>query len=148
MKQRKLNLQTMKQINEEDLLKQLFGKIRMEEAPQDLTSKVMDQIMVNPEFDEVKRPGVEWWWFPVGLTGMLSMYFTGVFAFIYNLFAPYLVEFAVPLTRYFSFMSDLFPSNIVLVPSSFILPVILSGILLVILLDVLFKMQFRRIPEF
>lgn len=137
----------MKQMNEEDLLKQLFGKIKMEEAPSGLANKVMDQIMVNPEFEEAKRPGVEWWWFPVGLAGVLSMYFTGVFAFIYNLFEPYLAELAAPFARYFSFLGDLFPSNVVLVPSSFILPVILSGIIVVLLLDIILKMQFRRVPE-
>lgn len=138
---------TMEKRNEDDLLKQLFGKIEMDKASDNFTSKVMEQIMADPVFEPDGKVNIEWWWFLLGLLGILSMYVTGVFTYIFNLLAPYVSQAVKPLATYISSLADLFPSNVVVVPSSLILPVILGGIFLVLFIDILFRMQFNRVVD-
>jgi hypothetical protein len=135
---------TMTKINEDDLLRQLFGKIDLEEAPESLAGKIMEQIMVNPDIEPVESSDIEWWWIAVGLPGVLAMYFTGVFAFVYELITPYLMLIAEPFTGYFSLLPELFPSYNVVMPALGHLPVLLSGIIITLFLDILLKMQFRN----
>jgi hypothetical protein len=137
----------MEKRNEDDLLKQLFGKIQMDKAPDNFTSKVMEQIIANPAFEPEAKVNLEWWWFPLGLLGILSMYLTGVFTYIFNLLAPYASQVVKLLTPYINSLSGLFPSNVVMVPSSLIVPVVISGIIIVLFIDILLKMQFSRVAD-
>jgi hypothetical protein len=147
MKKLKVKQITMEKRNEDDLLKQLFGKIEMDKAPDNFTSKVMEQIMADPVIEPAGKVNIEWWWFLPGLLGILSMYVTGVFTYIFNLLAPYVLQAIKPLATYISPLADLFPSNVVVVPSSLILPVILGGIFLVMFIDILFRMQLSRVAD-
>jgi hypothetical protein len=137
----------MENINEDDLLKQLFGKIEMEKAPDNFTLKVMEQITANPVIEPAAKVNVEWWWVPLGLLGILSMYMTGVHAWLFNLLAPYVAQVIKPLTPYITSLADLFPSNVVMVQSSMVMPVVIGGIIIVLFIDILLKMQFSRVAD-
>jgi hypothetical protein len=137
----------MEKLNDDDLLKQLFGKIEMDKAPDNFTSKVMEQIIANPVIEPEAKVKMEWWWLPLGLLGIVSMYLTGVYTWLFNLLAPYVSQVVNPLAPYITSLADLFPSNVVMVPSSLILPVVLGGIIIVLFIDILLKMQFSRVAD-
>ncbi len=135
----------MKRINEDDLLKQLFEKIRMEEVPDDFTLKVMKQIMINPEIEPSGSLNFQWWWIPLGLLYILSMYLTGIFSTIYNLMTGYFIQIFRLIAEYLPGLSDIFPSNVVILPDSFLLPFIVPGIMFFLILDVILKQQSGKI---
>jgi hypothetical protein len=135
----------MKKTSEDEILKPLFDKIRMEEAPGDLTFNIMEQIMADPEFEPARKLYYEWWWPALGLLSMLSMYVTGVFTFLGNIFTPYFIEIQNLLAGYWTGLAELLPSNIVVLPTSYVLPVILPGILIMLLMDLVFSRNLRGI---
>jgi hypothetical protein len=135
----------MNQINQDDPLKRIFAGIKLEKAPENLTGRVMDQILANPVSEPAERSYLEWWWIPVAILGALSIYLTGVFSFIYNLLIPYFIPLFETAARYFSMIAGYFPSMTIVIPSSFMVPVIFPAVLLIIIFDMLIKLQFRRI---
>jgi hypothetical protein len=135
----------MNQINQDDPLKRIFAGIKLEKAPENLTGRVMDQILANPVIEPAEKGNIEWWWIPVGFLGAFSIYISGVFSFIYNLLIPYFIPLFESASRFYSIISGYFPSVTVVIPSSFMLPVIVTALLLVLIFDMLIKLQFRRI---
>jgi hypothetical protein len=129
---------------QDDPLKQMFAAIKLEKAPENLTTRVMDRIMAEPVIDPAEKV-FEWWWIPVTILGALSIYLTGVFSFIYNLLIPYFIPLFETAARYFSMIAGYFPSMTIVIPSSFMVPVIFPAVLLIIIFDMLIKLQFRRI---
>ncbi len=128
----------MKKADEDDFLRPLFKKIKMEKAPDDISSSVMQQIMVNPEMDPGGKFYINLWWIAVGLISIVSVYLSGVYSDIYKLLAPYIIQIFQPFVEFFTGLYGLLPSNVVIVPSSAVLPAILAGILYVLIFDVIF----------
>lgn len=135
----------MNYIKEDDFLKPLFRNIPMEKVPDDINAKVMEQIMADPDIPPVRKPYLNWWWLGLGIFSLVSMYFTGVFTFLKSLFAPYFVEIFTIFAGYAGELTDLLPSNVVILPSSYVLPFVLLGGLLIILLDTVFGRNYIRI---
>ncbi len=135
----------MKKISEDEILKPLFARIRMEEAPDDLTFKIMEQIMADPEVEPARKFYYDWWWPALGLLSLLSMHFTGVFTFLGNIFIPYFIEIRNLLAGHWTGLAELLPSNIVVLPSSYVLPVILPGILFILVMDLVFSRNLRGV---
>lgn len=135
----------MNYIKEDELLKPLFRKIPMEPAPGNINEKIMDRIMADPEIQPERKPYFQLWWLGLGLLSLISMYFTGVFNFLRSLFAPYLIEIYSMFTQYTGELTDLLPSNVVILPSSYVLPFILLGGLLIILLDTVFGRNYSGV---
>ena len=134
----------MGKMNEDDLLRPLFEKIKLEKAPDNLTSEIMNRIMVNPETEPVKRFYFEWWWIIVGLAGAISIYFTGAFSAVYESIAPYMIGLFEPVRQFVTLFMDAFPSNEVMLPSSVILPVIITGILYVLIFDLFLRQRLHQ----
>jgi hypothetical protein len=136
----------MKKANEDDFLRPLFKKIKMEKAPDDITSGVMQQIMVNPEMDPAGKFYFNMWWIAVGLVSLVSVYLSGVYSDIYKLLEPYVIQIFQPFVEFFTGLYGLLPSNVViLLPSSVVLPAILAGILYVLIFDVLFGGLLKKV---
>lgn len=133
----------MENRKEDDLLRPLFGKIRMEKAPDSITTGVMDRIMVNPEIYPAGRIWFEWWWVPVGVLGVLAIYLTGVLSMGYKILEPYFIMIFKPLSEYVSGIAELLPSQRIMVTHSYLLPVFLAGILLVLIIDVILEQELR-----
>ncbi len=130
--------------NQDELLKPLFNKIQMEKAPDDITSRVMEEILMNPEIASPMKFYYDWWWFGIGLLSLFSLYFTGVFSFLNKLFTPYLFEVFSMVSRYTGGLAQFLPSNIIILPNSYVLPVILPGILFILLIDTLFGWKIKE----
>jgi hypothetical protein len=137
----------MDKSHEDELLKSLFRKLKLEEAPADLTIKVMDQIMVNPAAEPYLRLYKVFLWTGIGLLSILSMHLTGVFNSLERLFIPYISATYNLFDEYTGALSGLFPSNTILFPSS-VLPVLLPGVLLILMIDILFDMDVRRLKSY
>ncbi len=135
----------MKIANEEDFLRPLFKKIKMEKAPDDITSGVMQQIMANPEMDPADKFYYNMWWIAVGLISIASVYISGVYSDIYKLLAPYIIQIFQPFAEFFTGLYGLLPSNVIILPSSVVLPAILAGILYVLIFDVIFGGMLKKI---
>lgn len=130
----------MNKSHEEELLKSLFRKLKLEEAPEDLTIKVMDQIMVSPAAEPYLNLYKVLLWTGIGLLSVLSMHITGVFYSLERLFIPYIFASYNLFTEYAETLSVLLPSNTFIFPSS-VLQVFLPGVFLLILIDILFDMD-------
>lgn len=124
--------------NEDELLRPLFNNIPMEKAPDDITIRIMDQIMANPEIEPTREFYYNWWWSGIALLSLVSIYLTGVWSFLYRLFLPYIIEIYSILAGFAGSFMDLLPSSIIFLPSSYVLPLILPGILFILLMDMLF----------
>ena len=134
----------MKNNHEDELLRPLFGKIRMKNAPDNITSKVMDRIMVNPEMEPVLKYYFDWWWYGVGLLSLAAIYFTGVFNILRDSISPWFIEVYLMFAGYLQGISALLPSNIIVIPTSFLLPVLFAGALMILFLDVLLRHFIRK----
>ena len=135
----------MKKADEDDFLRPLFKKIKMEKAPDDITSGVMQQIMVNPEIDPAGKFYFNMRWIAVGLISLVSVYLSGVYSDIYKLMEPYVIQIFQPFVEFFTGLYGLLPSNVVMLPSSVVLPAILAGILYVLIFDVIFGGLLRKV---
>ena len=132
----------MQNRNEDDLLRRLFEKIKPEEAPGDLTGKVMEQILADPVIDPVKRRYFDWWLIPAGLITIPALYMTGIHTFIYSVFAPYFLQIFDFLREYGSFAAGLLPANRVMLPSTVLPLILVSGLALLIMGDIVYKREF------
>ncbi len=135
----------MKIADEDDYLRPLFKKIKMEKAPDNITSGVMQQIMVNPEMDQAGKFYFNMWWIAVGLISIASVYLSGVYSDIYKLLEPYIIQIFQPFAEFFTGLYGLLPSNVIILPSSVILPAVLAGILYVLIFDVIFGGLLRKL---
>jgi hypothetical protein len=130
---------------EDELLRSLIKKAGMVKAPDNLTSRIMEQIIANPGIEPARKFYYDWWWSGFGLLCILSMYFTGVFGFIAGAFGPWFNEAYNILSGYAGRLAGLFPSSEVMLPSSLLLPVLIPGILLILLIDAVFGRDLRRV---
>ncbi len=135
----------MKIADEDGFLRPLFKKIKMEKAPDDITSGVMQQIMVNPEMDPAGKFHINLWWIAVGLVSLVSVYLSGVYSDIYKLMEPYVIQIFQPFVEFFTGPYGLLPSNVIIIPSSVVLPAVLAGILYVLIFDVIFGGLLRKV---
>jgi hypothetical protein len=134
----------MNTINEDELLRSLIKKAGMVKAPDNLTSRVMEQIMANPGIEPARKFYYDWWWSGFAVLCIISLYFTGVFGFIAGAFSPWFIEAYNLISGYVVRLAGLFPSTEVMLPSSLLLPVLLPGILLILLIDAVFGRDLRR----
>lgn len=135
----------MNHIKEDKLLRPLLLKNPMEPASGNINAKIMDRIMADPEIQPERNSYFHLWWLGLGILSLVSMHFTGVFNFLKSLFVPYFIEIYSVFTPYIGEITDLLPSNVVTLPSSYVLPFILLGGLLVILLDTLFGRNYSGV---
>ncbi len=133
--------------NEDDLLRPLFQKIKLNKVSEDFSFRVMDRIMVDPEIKPARKLFFEWWWFPVGLLTILSVYYTEVYSHIIRLLAPYFIQMLKPFYGFFSGLYSLLPSNFIILPSSIVLQVIVTGIIAVLILDGLIGEKIKRLAD-
>ncbi len=126
-------------IHEDDLLRPLFSKIGMKKAPDDLAGRIMEQILIDPEIKPSPKFHMEWWWPLTGLIVLVSLYFTGIFNFIGTIFSPYLYAIFEVFAGYAEPLADLLPANIIILPSSSLLIVIIPGILFILMMDLVFR---------
>jgi hypothetical protein len=127
----------MEKSYEDELLKTLFRKMKLEEVPEDLTKKVMDQIMAGPEADPYLNFNKALLWAGIALLSIISVYVTRVFHSLEKVFSPYISAAYNLFSEYADSLSGLLPSNIIILPSS-VLPVLLPGVFLILLIDILF----------
>lgn len=137
----------MQKINEDDFLKPLFKKIMIRKVPGNITGRVMDQITADPLTEPAKRYNVNWWWVSLGLVSLVSMYLAGLFGYFYEIFSPVFNQLAIRLSEYISALPDIFPSKVVSLPSSFVIPAIITGILFFLIADSMFGQQLRSAGE-
>lgn len=117
----------------------------MEPAPGNINAKIMDRVMADPQMQPERKPYFPFWWLGLGILSLVSMYFTGVFNFLTSLFVPYFIEIFSIFPQYTGELTDLLPSNVIVLPSSYVLPFILLGGLLIILLDMVFKLNYSGV---
>ncbi len=125
----------MKKADEDDFLRPLFKKIKMEKAPDDITSAVMHKILVNTEMDQGVKFYFNMWWVAVGLVSLATVYFSGVYFDIFKLMEPYVILIFQYFAEYYNYLYGLLPSNVVILPSSAVLPAVLAAILYILILD-------------
>jgi hypothetical protein len=132
-------------MNEDELLKNLFKKVKMEEPSGNFTFKVMEQILANPDIKPAADFCLYGWWLGVGLLSVASMYLTGVFVYLYQVFIPYFIGIYGMFSEIFLGMAELVPAGAGIIPASFIIQLILPAIILILLIDNLIGYSYRKL---
>lgn len=91
--------------------------------------------------DERNYP--EWWWIPVSVIAILSLYFTGVGSWAVLQILPLLELAFTGLVLLFEKVAGLLPSYRVEIPQTTLLPLIAAALLLILIIDLPLSMKPR-----
>lgn len=133
----------MERTKGDDMIRSLFRKVPLEETSGDFTQRVMEQVIAEPVVQRDERNYPEWWWIPVSVIAILSLYFTGVGSWAVLHILPLLELAFTGLVLLFEKVAGLFPSYRVEIPRAPLLPLIAAALLLILIIDLPLSMKPR-----
>ncbi|TVR74886.1 MAG: hypothetical protein EA408_01525 [Marinilabiliales bacterium] len=133
----------MERTKEDDMIRSLFRKVPLEETSGDFTHRVMEQVVAGPVVQREERNYPEWWWIPVSVIAVLSVYFTGVWSWAVLHILPLLELVYAGLVLLFEKITGLFPSYRVEIPQAPLLPLIAAALILILIIDLPLSMKLR-----
>jgi len=125
------------------MIRSLFRKVPLEETSGDFTQRVMEQVIAEPVVQRDERNYPEWWWIPVSVIAILSLYFTGVGSWAVLQILPLLELAFTGLVLLFEKVAGLLPSYRVEIPQTTLLPLIAAALLLILIIDLPLSMKPR-----
>ncbi len=133
----------MESSKEDNLIRSLFSKIPLDDVSGDFTLRVMEQVTADPVIQRAERNYFEWWWVAVSLVVILALYVTGVGSWVVLQMKPWMELAYIEVVSLFSIITGMFPSIIVEIPSAPLFSLIVAAIILVLLIDLPLRLQFR-----
>ncbi len=133
----------MERTKGDDMIRSLFRKVPLEETSGDFTQRVMEQVIAEPVVQRDERNYPEWWWIPVSVIAILSLYFTGVGSWAVLQILPLLELAFTGLVLLFEKVAGLLPSYRVEIPQTTLLPLIAAALLLILIIDLPLSMKPR-----
>jgi hypothetical protein len=132
-------------MDEDELLKELFRKVKLEKPPENMTLRIMDHIRANPSVEPVRKLQINWWWPVIGLLSLYSMYATGVFEYLYQVYIDYLSGSYGMFSDFFMPYAEVLHTVAGIVSASFILKLIFPAILIILMTDFIIGQGHRKV---